>query len=382
MRRKKHNIVVLLIGIIILTGCRPESFPHGETSESSGYNYSTVHINCVDHSLMQNRGKFCTNGEKCYYEEGNIIYSYVDGKREEVFALDDTVDVGFIQAAEDVIYYKVKNSNNHELYAYDMVTKENYFVFSEVNVIDIAIHEKDVFLLLSSNDDARLDTYVVHWKVHQENNAEPILYSNRQNSETIVVDFENYILALKVNYQFRSLSIYSNEDKWTYCYGYEVMVYWNDSLYEENANKIFKDGMEVGELGDDVGETQPEFCSTYNGKLYLYYEYGIGNFNATLTQDYTQKSHDAIYCIDLSTNETQLIYETEDVREQIAGYSAEYNTIYLVREDGLYQRNMDGTGEKRIWQGYCENMLFTICEGHVVCYDQTGEEKNILFIID
>lgn len=43
--------------------------------------------------------------------------------------------------------------------------------------------------------------------------------------------------------------------------------------------------------------------------------------------------------------------------------------------------DMNGQNEKILWEGHCDSMLLNYWGGHIVAYDNTEEELELIFIL-
>ena len=91
---------------------------------------------------------------------------------------------------------------------------------------------------------------------------------------------------------------------------------------------------------------------------------------------------DAIYSVNVNTQEMNLVYDTRSIATQIGGFSIKRDEMYLVKVDGVYRSNMQGNQETKIIDGFFDRLVFENCNDYLFIYDASDLLEWKLLLID
>lgn len=378
--KRLFRILELVLFLALCCLCMSGCVPYPEWGDKFIMRYQ---IYGLSNGVRGNFGLTCTDGEKIYYYDDYVIYSYEDGQAKPVVQLDKEKDSFAFEMActPDYLYYELGSG----LCRVDLHTKKVEHL-DEVYGIDgiywMTSHEDDVFIQMFQEDAENKEWMDALLYIGGDGTTKVFPVEEGEQLATIVGSYR--IAGRFGGYDWQCLSIRA-DDGWQYSGGSNIV--WEAG---DNTVRIYNCNISLNEkqiaVGDDIrydGEewyasTEPEFCSVYGDEVYLLYEYRDRDW-ATLDEF---KGRDAIYRLDTDTGELELVYQVDAMPTQIATYSVEKGVVYLLKLDGLYRVDVDFhdtndpsecTEEKilklsRKWRGNYR-VAFSECGGKLFVFD-------------
>lgn len=358
--KKQHTWRLLLCvpGLLLLQGCSLQQW----TSNLTHGQMAGVTTNCAVYSVEGTLGashQICSNASDAYvYQDGAIC------KLDTMEKVVEADSLKFMACNEDVLYYYVPE-NGGELYAYDFSEKEIKLVSDEYQVVSMQANEEEVFVSGKRKDETgyitQEDTFELFCFHGKEDGIQLNTWAETQEEPEAagdynIYEFEGYEIVEDCTLTADSpqLVYVENGEGFQYsCYGYNTygkigqnyICLGKDATYRwngktENLTTI----MDTDDANAGLSASQIEF---FGNEIQMIVQYGKGTpgYQENPTRDF--KSCDAFFTFEPETGECRLVYKSQK-GEQIAGFSSEKNSLYLLRNDGVYLHNIETESEECI----------------------------------
>lgn len=368
MRKFVKFVILLYIITVFCCGCVPKT----------EVIYPDCLVNNITDAELSYNYVVCAQGDVIYYYDDNAIYRYVDGESEFITETDCVV-VSMVSVFRG-LYYVQKESDAYRLYKFDWEEKTTSVLMEVFGVTKMFTHGEDVFVC---GWDYMASGRV--WVIRED--EEVCINELVKGCETDIYKWGDYVIdVIDDSTQGYIGSIYSN-DGWKYFQGNPAYIEVSGVKVGANAYMLTFDGGEKDY--SDILENEEEGCATTiefacveDEKIYLLYQYGNGPAMYDINSYSFLRVKDAIYAVDVNTQEISLVYDTEDNSEQIAGFSVKRNEMYLVRQDGVYRCDMQGNNEVKIVDGFYKTFVFEECNDNFFIYDASDWSRWKLLLID
>ena len=118
-------------------------------------------------------------------------------------------------------------------------------------------------------------------------------------------------------------------------------------------------------------------------KIYILEQYGKGAFGYQENPSISFKDTDALFQLIPESGECELVYKCQK-GEQLAGFSAEENVVYTLRNDGVYRINPETLEEELLLaneQYLC--MVFEYIDDKLLIFqDYYSGDEDIEFLME
>lgn len=318
----------------------------------------------------------CSQGDVIYYYDSNVVYQYMDEKAEVLFETDDVIKKMACMSNGLYFVQRSKTVPHDILYKYDWETKELITVRENRDVYVMAAHGGDLFIseygspcyLIRDGEEICITDLI---KGHEEEFLEWEEYT----FHIICDDGRNELGGIYAN---DGWNLFLQDLECTEISGVMVGVNNCTFTFDEEERDYFPI------LEDDYGysATSMQLVCVEGEKIYLLYQYCGGPYYYVTNCESHWRIKDAIYVVDVNTQEMTLVYDTENNSTQIGGFSVEQNKMYLVRMDGVYRCDMQGNNEVKIVDGVYRELVFETCNGKFFIYDASDSNEYKLLLID
>lgn len=391
---RAYHLMLCLSAALLLQGCGSMqqwivNLTHGEMAG--------VTTNCAVYSVDGTLGashQICGNESDTYVYHEDAICNL--DTMEKVVEADS---VKFMACNEDMLYYYVQD-NGGELYSYDFSKKEANLVTDAYQVVSMRANQDDVFISWKVKDEAGYitedDTFELQYFHGKEDGINLNTWVETQEAsdrteDYKIYEFEGYEVVedCSLDGECPQLVYVENADGFQYsCYGYNTygkigdkyICLGKNATYRWNGKKenlttiIEADKANAGLSASQIG--------FFGNQIQMIVQYGKGTpgYQENPTRDF--KSCDAFFTLEPETGECRLVYESQK-GEQIAGFSYDKNCLYLLRNDGVYQYNLEtGTEEEILVNEQYEGLAFEYFKDRFYIFSNpysVGMEGQLLF---
>lgn len=379
MKRNGKYIRLLICSICILglSGC--------------GYmDEATTH--CTVFSVEGTSGSheyICKNSTDTYIYHENAIYNYATMEK-----VIDVKDLTCMACNDDVLYYAVEYP--WQLFCYNFQTKETTVVKEDCSVEGMKANGDDIFVAYTFRDEERQE-YVIDLDYFKKDEQgihlnDWVAENEPKKVEDIyeIYEFEGYNILTDTTIEEENRIIYIENDEFEYsCYVLHKSPFHDRSyctcsklgdeyirLNREVRCRFRGEEKVILEILKEVNETEEDTIldsgltasqiGAYQDKIYILEQYG------RLTPAYTEnvrtyfKKFDAFFELTPEIGECKLLYKVKK-NEQIAGFSMKHNCLFLLRNSGVYQYDLESGDENQILENkeyeelafeYMDDILF------------------------
>ncbi|MBE5942267.1 MAG: hypothetical protein E7264_07005 [Lachnospiraceae bacterium] len=397
---------VFFIGIMLLAGCSPvKKIIKNMISDTLANESTNCKVFSVDSSIGTTK-YICSNSTSTYIYHDGAIYDY-----ETMQLLTEVGSLEFMACNDEVLYYS-EATQSGQLYCYDFSDKTSIMVSDEYRVVSMKAYGDDIFLLKRTKEDVEHGLtsevamgypYELMYFHKDEEGVNVTEWAKEQEPVNVAGEYEEYefngyTIACDTTIEQESpqlVYVECGEDFKYSCYAYHTYVKIDDAYlcltrdvscrYKDENNHLDMVHDLEGDNEDYCG-LSPAYIGFSEGKAYMLVQYARGNIDYEQNPDVVKKMSDALFCFSPVDGESQLLYQTKN-KEQIAGFSLEKNCLYLLRDDGLFEYNLDTEEEHKVIeraeyltenQGY-DDLLFEYYDNSlIVFYDpRIGSDKMV-----
>ena len=325
MLKKFKGLFITTAILITLAGCGKSNVTNCNVLSVENNKYGTSYI--------------CANSISTYMYENNAIYDTTSNKK-----ITDVEELVCMAATDNKIYYFLPDEGGC-LYSLSLDTQKTSLVSKEYYVAGMKAHANDVFVVIRAKDDVsgKAEDYsydllkiganekvenLTEWAAAQE----PV----KSNECYATYEYDGYRLTADLSLASDKIQLaYIESDDFEYsCLPYNVYAKIGDEIVCED-----KYPEELAKTDDGEGGISPFMTEVYDGCFYSLVQYSKGTWAYQENPSIDFKVRDTYYKYDPQKDEYSLLYKA-DKNEQIAGFSAENNIIYLLRKNGVYERDL------------------------------------------
>lgn len=371
----KKSYFIFILGIsVLLSGCRLQKNNAPSTS-------------CIVHSLEDSVGAsryVCGNDTNTYLYQNYGLYRCDGTSLTLLSELEHPVTT--MACNNDVLYFVL---GTKELYKLDFSTEEITCMDTSHRIGAMAAHGDDIFVPIDMQTDSEYgnDSFSLYCYTKDEDGILlNSLFDTPESDSYITISYKNYTLGGSKNtVSAPSVKIQTvqSEDGWAFSYdapsvdGYNtVTLNIENSLFLLEDSSFQYDGSEYPlskpQTSSSGGAIIAEHCVQANDKIYALCQYGTKSQSGSPNPTADSKSCDILFCIDPYDGTFSILYQTEQPDEQIAGFSAKNNCIYLLCNDGLYQCSLDGTQRTKLLENEVSCMTFESFHEKLYVFDESS----------
>lgn len=391
-----------LAGMLVLQGCGYidtwiEKWTHGDMAG--------VTTNCKVLSVDGTLGAhnyICKNNSHTYIYQNNAICDY--HTMEKLIELDTFEEIECMACNDDVLYYSIYGRG---LYCYKFSEGNSTLITNEYTVVGMKAYGDDIFISqrikegdpdTSVNASTDLYTYELIY-YHKDEAGININEWAAENTEKRTTDnykiyeFEGYDIVAdqSLGEDLPRIVYIENADGFQYsCYGYntyskiqgEYIRLSKDVKSRFHGKEIIISKiLEASDYDAGLAASQIGFC---NDRVYILAQYsrGTGGYRENPTKDF--KVLDAFFEFLPETGECEMVYKVQE-GEQIAGFSYKKNCLYLLRNDGVYQYDLETGSEKCILENKeYERLAFEYFDDKLFIFKDVSIDSpvELLFVVE
>ena len=401
LTQKKRKYMLLLVlclsGIFVLSGCGNihkwlDKWTHGDMAG--------VTTNCNVFSVDGTLGAYnyvCQNSSHTYIYHNNAICDY--DTMEPIIEVDN---LEYMACNDDVLYYSV-NTHGGELFCYDFSEANNTLVTDEYRVTGMKANGDDVFvsqrMKISKSGGPENYTYELVY-YHKKEDGINVSKWVSENTEKSIVDeykiyeFEGYNIVedISLNEDEPQLVYIENAEGFQYsCYGYHTYAQIGEN-YLRLSNDVSSRYSGKEETISTIVEAEDAYAGLSasqigfdENQVYMIEQYGRGTpkYQENPSRDF--KVSDAFFKFIPETGDCEMLYQAEK-GEQIAGFSLKKNALYLLRNDGVYQYDLENEKETCLLENeqyeclafeYVDDKLFIFSNPY-----SADSQVELLFVVE
>lgn len=313
--------------------------------------------NCYIYSVY---GSNTGTGYICENETDVFVYQRTDSgreihnttKSEPLVALEEYESLVCMAASNDVLFYGTR-TNEGMLFGYSLPRDTMLYEIDDYAVYGMKACENDVFVTVKAKEskyieEASYDILLFRGEDNYINLSEIIatLSPIKEQNSFLFYSYDGYMLvADNALYEDELQIVYIEKDGFRYsCLPHNTYMYHGDMMYCIETQPDF-----LSENEDGNGGIAPSMVYEQNGVCLFIAQYsrihyrgqGNGQYDCNPSASMVKANYLCKY--NLVTEDFEVLYETKK-DEQIAGFSPKGDIVYLLKNEGIYKKNII-TGE-------------------------------------
>ena len=341
--RKKILKILLILNVILALVIR--TYDIKERIRRHNREIS-VRVYSVDDSLYQG-GYVAKNGEDYVYVNSGYIYISQNGEQpKRLIQYDEKIE--YIGLNDKYVVYTTYNNISYHTYSVDIESKEVINIGSSVTGIN-------------SYDDK---IYIVEKWGNVFDASTP---------DVKEVEGKNYDDRYEGMFLYKGTPVYERDSQ-------EVYINIGKSLYYFYISQLYIDGVKNKSFSNNILWRGFLICPSHvaliDDDIYILYQgYGAAG-KLIINPDYNLKDGDCLIRYNAKSGETEVLYHSDDAKEQVTGFSVKNNEIYLLRKGILYRTDLNGRNRVELGNYIGHTCLtFEYMNDELIVYD---ENQNML----
>lgn len=388
MKKKIALYMCLIVGLFLLTGCgKLMENAYRKVIDHISDKFFPIEISCEVYSVPGTVGAYdyiCQNTDNIYLYHNKTICKYES--MEKVFAIDD---LHSMVCTDDALYYYT-GTNGGSLWRYDFIAEMHENVSDEFYIHGMKANGKNAFVVAENKTSGECSVLAFCGK-------QPVVNLNEWITDQEPISLYNYLLYqydgcnVLVNRENGQIVLIEKGDDFQYsCAMDGVYAKVNEEYIHLRSDITYTYKGEIVELTAITAESKydagfsPSQVGIVGGDVYILEQYGKGHLNYHENPSGGFKDKDVLFKLSPETGECELLYKCER-REQLIGFSAEKNCVYLMVEDEIYQHNLDNAEREFLLKAEDTRMMFETMNGQMFFfqyYYAVEKEVDLLMVVE
>ena len=341
--RKKILKILLILNVILALGIRMYNMEQRVRLHNRRI---SVRVYSVDDSLYQG-GYVAKNGEDYVYVNSGYIYISQNGEQPRRL-IQYEGEIEYIGLNNKYVVYCIYDYGSYSAYNVDIESKEVKSLGSFVTGIN-------------SYDDKM---YIVDRWGNVFDVSTP---------DVKEVEGKNYDDRYEGMFLYKDTPVYERDSQ-------EVYINIGKSLYYFYISQLYIDGVKNKSFSNNILWRGFLICPSHvaliDDDIYILYQgYGAAG-KLIINPDYNHKDGDCLLRYNVKSGETEVLYHSDDAKEQVTGFSVKNNELYLLRKGILYRTDLNGRNRVELGNYIGHTCLtFEYMNDELIVYD---ENQNML----